>query len=94
MVRKIRAWAPNVTVGVHAHNDFGLATSVMLSAITADATTVHTAVDALGARAGNAATEEVALNTELLLGVDTGVRLDRIYEVTRLAAELAKMPIP
>ncbi len=94
MVRKIREWAPDVTVGIHAHNDFGLATSVMLSGIAAGASTVHTAVNALGERAGNAATEEVALNTELLLGVDTGVRLDRIYAVTRLVSELAKMPIP
>jgi isopropylmalate/homocitrate/citramalate synthase len=79
---------------MHAHNDFGLATAVMLSGITAGASTVHTAINTLGERAGNAATEEVAVNTELLLGVDTGVRLDRIHSVTRLVSELAKVPIP
>lgn len=94
MVRKIREWAPDITVGLHAHNDFGLATAVMLSGITAGASTVHTAINALGERAGNAATEEVAVNTELLLGVDTGIRLDRIYETTRLVSEIAKVPIP
>ena len=94
MVRKVREWAPNVTVGMHAHNDFGLATSVMLSGIVGGASTVHTAINTLGERAGNASTEEVAVDTELLLGVDTGIRLDKIYDVTRLVSEVTKIPIP
>ncbi len=94
MVRKVREWAPNVTVGMHAHNDFGLATAVMLSGITAGASTVHTAINTLGERAGNASTEEVAVDAELLLGVDTGIDLSKIYDVTRLVSEVTKIPIP
>jgi len=94
MVRKVREWVPSVTVGVHAHNDYGLATSVMLSAIAGGASTVHTAINTLGERAGNASTEEVAVDTELLLGVNTGIRLDKIYDVTRLVSEITKIPIP
>ncbi|MCX5812042.1 MAG: hypothetical protein NT178_05795 [Proteobacteria bacterium] len=94
MVRKVKEWAPNVTVALHAHNDYGLATSVMLSGIAAGAVTVHTAMNTLGERAGNASTEEVVMGTELLLGVDTGVRLDRIYPTSRLISEIAKIPIP
>jgi len=94
MVRKIREWVPNVTVAMHAHNDYGLATSVMLSAVVGGASTVHTSMNTLGERAGNAATEEVVIGLELLLGVDTGVKLDRIYPVSRLVSEIAKIPIP
>jgi isopropylmalate/homocitrate/citramalate synthase len=94
MVRKIREWAPNVTVALHAHNDFGLATSFMLSGIIGGAVTVHTAMNTLGERAGNASTEEVVIGTELLLGVDTGVNLDRIYPTANLISELTKIPIP
>jgi isopropylmalate/homocitrate/citramalate synthase len=94
MVRKVREWAPNVTVGMHAHNDYGLATSVMLSGITAGASTVHTAINTLGERAGNASTEEVAVDTELLLGVNTGIDLSKIYDITRLVSEVTKIPIP
>ncbi len=94
MVRKIREWVPNVTVAMHAHNDYGLATSVMLSAVVGGASTVHTSMNALGERAGNAATEEVVIGLELLLGVDTGVKLDRIYPVSRLVSEIAKIPVP
>jgi isopropylmalate/homocitrate/citramalate synthase len=94
MVRKIREWAPNVTVALHAHNDYGLATSFMLSGIIGGAVTVHTAMNTLGERAGNASTEEVVMGTELLLGVDTGVNLDKIYPTANLVSELAKIPIP
>jgi isopropylmalate/homocitrate/citramalate synthase len=94
MVRKIKEWTPNVTVAIHAHNDYGLATSVMLSGISAGAVTVHTAMNTLGERAGNASTEEVVMGAELLLGVDTGVKLDRIYPTSRLISEIAKVPIP
>ncbi len=94
MVRKIREWAPGATVALHAHNDYGLATSFMLSGIIGGAVTVHTAMNTLGERAGNASTEEVAMGTELLLGVDTGVNLDRIYPTANLVSELTKIPIP
>jgi 2-isopropylmalate synthase len=94
MVRKIREWVPQVTVGMHAHNDYGLATAVMLSGVAGGASTVHTSMNTLGERAGNAATEEVVIGLELLLGVDTGVKLDRIYPVSRLVSEIAKIPIP
>ena len=94
MIRKIREWVPGVRVGMHAHNDFGLATAVMLSAVVGGASTVHTCVNTLGERAGNASTEEVALNVELLLGLDTGVKLDRLYPVSRLVSEITKIPVP
>jgi isopropylmalate/homocitrate/citramalate synthase len=94
MVKKIREWIPGVTIALHAHNDFGLATAYMLSGVAAGASTVHTSMNALGERAGNAATEEVVVGLELLLGVDTGVKLDRLYAVTRLISEIAKIPIP
>ncbi len=94
MVKKVKGWIPGVSIAMHAHNDFGLATAVMISGVAAGASTVHTSVNALGERAGNAATEEVVVGLELLLGVDTGVRLDRIYPTTRLVSEIAKIPLP
>jgi isopropylmalate/homocitrate/citramalate synthase len=94
MIRKIREWVPNVTVAMHTHNDFGIATAAMLAAVAGGATTVHTTINTLGERAGNASTEEVVMCLEVLLGIDTGVKLDRIYEVSRLVSEITKIPIP
>ena len=94
IIRKIREWAPNVSIAMHAHNDFGLATAIMLSAVCAGASTVHTSMNFLGERAGNAGTEEVVVGLELLHGIDTGIRLDRIYPTAQLISEIVKIPIP
>ncbi len=34
------------------------------------------------------------LGSELLLGLNTGIKLDHIYNVTRLVSEIVKIPIP
>ena len=92
-VRKLRDWVPGTPIEMHCHNDCGLATSIMLSAVSAGASVVHTSINCLGERAGNAATEEVVLGIEILLGLDTGVKLDKLYPVAQMVAEMAKIPI-
>ncbi len=94
IIGKLREWVGDTPIEMHAHNDYGLATVDMLAAVAGGASVVHTSINALGERSGNAATEEVALDLEMLLGVDTGIKLDRLYPVCRLVAELAKIPIP
>ena len=92
-VRMMKSWVPGTPIEMHCHNDHGLATSIMLSAVSAGASVVHTSINALGERAGNAATEEVALNLELLLGVDTGVKLEKLYPLAQMVADMTKIPI-
>jgi len=89
----MREWVPGTPIEMHCHNDHGLATSIMLSAVSAGASVVHTSVNSLGERSGNAATEEVALNLELLLGVNTGVKLDKLYPLAQMVADMTKIPI-
>lgn len=93
MVRKVKTWIPNTTIEHHGHNDFGLSTSMMLAAVAGGAEVVHTSINCLGERCGNAATEEVAMCLELLMGVDTGINLEQIYPAAELVAQLTKMPI-
>ena len=93
MVRKLQEWVPGTPIEMHCHNDCGLATAIMLSAVSAGASVVHTSINCLGERSGNAATEEVALGIELLLGLDTGVKLDRVYPIAQMVAEMTKIPI-
>lgn len=94
LIRLLRKWLPDTPLQMHAHNEFGLAASVMLSAVSGGASTVHTAITGLGSRGGNAATEEVAVSLELLLGVKTGINMKEIYPTCQLVRELAKEPIP
>jgi isopropylmalate/homocitrate/citramalate synthase len=68
----------------HFHNDFGLANANSLAAIEEGAEVVHSTVLGMGERAGQASTEQMALALELLYGVKTGIKLDRLYNLTQV----------
>ncbi|MCI4368850.1 MAG: hypothetical protein L3K09_04730, partial [Thermoplasmata archaeon] len=78
---------------VHCHNDFGLATANTLTALEVGVTSPHVCVNGLGERAGNASFEEVAIGLEMLYGVKSGIRTDRLYELSRLVEELSGVPV-
>jgi len=80
-------------LSVHCHNDFGLATANTLTAIECGARAPHVCVNGLGERAGNAALEEVVLTLETLYGMKTGIRTERLYELSRLVEELSGVPV-
>ena len=81
-------------VEVHAHNDFGLAVANTLAAVASGATAVHVTVNGIGERAGNAPLEEAVVALELLLGVRTGVKLDKLYELSKLVESLSGVRLP
>jgi len=93
MTKKIKSWIPKTPIEKHGHNDFGLATADMVAAVAGGAEVVQTTMCGIGERAGNASTEEAAVAIELLLGVPTGIHLDRIYDTARLVQDLTKYRI-
>lgn len=92
LVRQVRE-ATGLDVEVHCHNDFGLAVANVLAAYEGGATALHVAANAVGYRAGNAALEEVAMALEVLYGVDTGLRLDLLPELSRLVEEITGLSV-
>ncbi len=80
-------------LSVHCHNDFGLATANTLAAIEVGARTPHLCVNGLGERAGNASLEEVVVALETLYDYRTGIRTERLYELSRLVEELSGIPV-
>ncbi len=94
IIRKLREWLPGIPIEMHAHNEFGLATTDMISAVVGGASFVHTCMNGLGNRAGNAATEEVAMILELLFGIPSGLNLDKLYSTSKLVEKLTKVNIP
>ncbi len=80
-------------LSVHCHNDFGLATANTLTAIECGARAPHVCVNGLGERAGNASLEEVVVLLETLYGVRTGIRTERLVELSRLVEELSGIPV-
>ncbi|MBD3262454.1 MAG: 2-isopropylmalate synthase, partial [Candidatus Altiarchaeales archaeon] len=81
-------------LGVHCHDDHGLATANTLAAVEGGARIVDVTVNGLGERAGNAPLEEVAVGLKTLLKMKTGLRMDKILEVSKLVEEYSNVPVP
>lgn len=81
-------------VGVHCHNDFGLALANTLSAVKAGARLVDVSVNGLGDRSGNTPLAELAAALEALYGSKTGLDLAGMMELSRFAADASGCGIP
>ncbi len=73
-----------IPLGIHCHNDFGLASANTLSAVAAGASIVTATVTGIGERAGNAALEEVVAALEELLGIGTGIDLTALPRLAEM----------
>jgi len=88
LVRKVKKLT-GLPVEIHTHNDFGMGVATELAAVTAGASVVHSCINGLGERTGNAALEELMVGLHLLLGIDTNYKFDRILSMCKLAEELS-----
>jgi isopropylmalate/homocitrate/citramalate synthase len=91
---RLAADATGLPVGVHCHNDFGLAVANTLSGVMAGADCVDVAVNGLGDRAGNAPLEEVVAAIELLYGLPTGMSLVALTELSQAFADAVDRELP
>jgi isopropylmalate/homocitrate/citramalate synthase len=82
-----------ISLSVHCHNDFGLATANTLAAVEEGATYLHTSVIGFGERAGLAPFEEVVTALELLYNIDTGVDMERLYRLAQMTEKSFALPI-
>lgn len=78
-------------VGIHAHNDRGLATANSLSAVMAGARHFQGTVNGIGERCGNANLIEFIANLEFSLGYKTGLDLTKITQLSDYVCEIANL---
>ncbi|MGB9866424.1 MAG: homocitrate synthase/isopropylmalate synthase family protein [Bacillota bacterium] len=88
LVTRVRQWT-DLPLEIHTHNDLGLATATSLAGLEAGAQSVHVCVNGLGERTGNAALDEVCLALELLYGYRTGIKLDKLVQLSKMLEELS-----
>jgi homocitrate synthase NifV len=86
--------APGLAIGVHCHDDLGMATANSVVAWHAGATSVDVTVNGLGERAGNAALEEVVMALELSAPGTSGLNPQGLAGLSRLVEEYSKQPLP
>jgi len=84
---------PNIALGVHCHDDYGLATANSLAAIEAGASYFSGTVAGLGERAGNAPLEEAVVGIRNLLNLNTDVKPEALFDLCRLVEEISGVVI-
>jgi len=88
MVRKVKKLT-GLPVEIHTHNDFGMGVATELAAVAAGAEVVHSCINGLGERTGNAALEELMVGLQVLFGFDTNYKFDKLLDLCKLAEELS-----
>ena len=94
-VREVRSAFPDVPLGMHAHNDNGLAAANSLTAVRAGATHVQGTMNGYGERCGNADLSTLIPNLELKMGIAAlpPGRLGHLTRVARTVASIANQPL-
>lgn len=92
--QKLSERFPDLLLGVHTHNDLGMATANALGAVEGGARSVDVTVGGLGERAGNAPLEEVVLALELTLRRCCGIRTRMLDSICKTVSSVANRPIP
>ncbi len=85
---------PSCRFDFHAHNDYDLAISNVLAAVTAGCQGIHTSVNGLGERAGNAPLASVQAVLKDHLHVSTHIDESRLGEVSHLVESYSGIAIP
>lgn len=83
-------------VGIHCHDDSGMATANSVMAIQSGARHLQGTLVGFGERCGNAALAAIVPSLELKLGMRClpEGKLERISELSRRVAEIANVPVP
>ena len=85
---------PNLRFDFHAHNDYDLAIGNIFSAISAGITGIHTTINGLGERAGNAPLASVIAVLHDQLNIRTNIIENNLNRVSRIIESYSGMRIP
>lgn len=93
LIKEIKKRISNKPIEVHFHDDFGLGAANTILALAAGADVAHTTISGIGERAGNAPYEDVALALLTMYGIDTGLKYEKMYELSQYVQELTGLKV-
>ena len=94
-VKKVRDQIPQeMELGVHCHNDLGLATANTLAAIEAGVNYPSVTVNGIGERAGNPPLHEVVLALKKIFHRQHGIDSQGLYHLSQLVEQCSGIFIP
>jgi isopropylmalate/homocitrate/citramalate synthase len=84
----------NKRLEAHFHMDFGMGVANTILALAEGVEVVHSTVLGIGERAGNVPMEDTAMALLTLYGIDTGLKYDKFYGLSKLVAQLSGHLVP
>ena len=99
LFQKLRSDVPElerITLGIHCHDDLGLATINTLTGLLNGARQAHCTINGLGERAGNAALEEIVMGMAVRsdrFGFSNHIDTTQLWSISRLVAGVTQFPI-
>ena len=93
-MRKMVKRYPNIRFDFHAHNDYDLAVSNVLAAVLSGCKGLHTTINGLGERAGNAPLASVQAILKDHFGAITRIDESRLNDVSRVVESYSGIAIP
>lgn len=92
LTKLVKSWV-DVPVAVHCHNDFGLALACTLASLKEGADCAHVTVNGLGEKAGNVDIAELAISLYGLYSIETNLKLEELYRLSKLVECISKIPV-
>lgn len=94
IVSVIRSVAPDARIGLHLHDDLGLALPNALAGLEAGAESFDVSVHGTGERAGQLDLGQFGLVSTILYGCQTGIDFSRLVGLSKLVEDLTRTPLP
>ena len=85
---------PEYWFDFHPHNDYGLATANVMSAVKAGIRSIHCTINCLGERAGNVSLPEVVVVLKDKMGVGLSVDETKIYALSQMVENFSGKQVP
>lgn len=92
--KAVRKRFPDMQLGIHAHNDSGLAVINTIRAVKAGATQVQGTINGVGERTGNVDLCVVLSTAEFKYGLKSGLDMQQATDVARFVAAQNEIPVP
>ena len=84
----------DIPLGIHCHNDLGLALANTLAAIEGGVEMVEASVNGLGDRTGNCCLDEVIISLTAFYDFDLGLKMEKLYSLSKLVEQLSHVSLP
>ncbi len=84
----------DIKIEIHTHNDFGLGCAISFAAMEGGAEVIHTCINGMGERTGNAALEQIITGLRILYGIENNYNYQLLRPVSQQIQEISNFKMP